>query len=242
MPAYNHTTWQRLFGQPSDRVLLVPGTGPTFYIVSRPGAQVTLVEQQVFTAAMAQARTAIHRAYAITILRIAGTPAGVGAVPAHFDQLLDYCFRPGAAAGATRLTVRDNLVRIRNGLWGHDVQIVDSNPNRGGIASGYVRCSYSEIFRTRDAAREQSFAGRIHIRFGAYNAANTPVNQRNAATTIVHEATHKFCGARDWIYNGGGFQGHAAFAAIGVVPPLPAMTNAEGLNNADSYAEFVMAL
>lgn len=245
MPAYYHTGWQRAVGTASDRVQLLPATGPAFYLVSRPGGAVSAVENQVFTAAMDQARTAVHRAYGIVVARLAGTPAGAGVVPAHFDQLLEYCFRPGAIAAtitATRTRVRDNLVRIRNGLWTPGLQIVDSNVNRGGAASGYVRCSYSELFRLRDANREQSFGGRIHIRFGNYNTANTPVNQRNAATVIVHEATHKFCGARDWTYNGGGFAGYAAFVAMGAAPPLPALTNAQGLNNADSYAELVMAM
>ncbi|MCX6598929.1 MAG: hypothetical protein NTV70_21460 [Acidobacteria bacterium] len=245
MPPYTHTLTQRLFGQPSDLVQLNPGHGPQFGLVSRPGGHVTLVEQQVFTAGMNIARTGLDRAYGIITMRIAGTPAGAGIVPANFDHLLQYCFRPGAVVAtiqATMATVRNNLQRIRLGLWSPQLQIIDSNPNRGGVASGYVRCSYSELFRMRDAAREQSFAGRIHIRFATYNAANTPANQRGAGMTMVHEGAHKFCGCRDWLYNGGGFGAYAGMIALGLAPAIPALTNAQGLNNADSYAEFVLNL
>lgn len=134
MPRYYHTAWQRRFGQASDRVQLHPATGPAFYLVSRPGGAVTLVETQVFTAAMDQARAAVNRAYGVVVARIGGAPDGAGIVPAHCDQLMEYCFRPGPAVPAitaTLTTVRDNLVRIRNGLWTPGVQLVDSNPNRG---------------------------------------------------------------------------------------------------------------
>lgn len=245
MPPYFHTAWQRVAGNPSDRVALQPATGPAFSLVSRPGGQVTLTETQVFTVAMNIARTELDRTAAIIGMRLSGNPIGVGLVHANFGHHLEYCFRPGPAAPTianTLSAVRDYLNRIRVGVWGADVQIVDSSPTRGNGGSGYVRCSYSELLRLRDPARELNFAGRIHIRFGAYNAANTPVNQRNAGTTIVHEAAHKFCGARDWLYNGGGSAGYVAMLGIGIVPALPVLTNQQALNNADSYAEFVMAM
>jgi hypothetical protein len=242
---YFHTGWQRRFGDASDRVVINPASGPAFSVVSRPGALVTVVEGQVFGAAMNIARLAADRAYAIVSMRIAGTPPGVGIVPATFAAHLHYCFRTGAVPlmiAATLNAVRGNIDRLRTGLWSRDLQIVDSNPNRGGIASGYVRGNFSELFQRRDAGREMGFAGRIHLRFGAYNAANTAVNQQNAAITIVHEATHKFCGARDWLYNAGGSAAYIALLAMGALPPLPPLTNHQALNNADSYAEFVMAM
>ena len=117
-------------------------------------------------------------------------------------------------------TVRDNLNRIESGLWTPDLQIVDSNPNRGGNASGYVRCSYSEMFRTADADRERSTGGRIHIRFATYGATNTVANQQNCGITIVHEAAHKFCGSRDWQYNAEGVAGYfATIATLGMWRP-----------------------
>lgn len=245
MTPYNHTRTQQVFGTPSLRVQLNPATGPGFWLVSRPGGQITQTEQDVFTAAMAYGRTRLDRAYAITTMRIAGTPPGAGIVPANFGNVLEYCFRPGAAAAtinSTLTTVRDNINRIKMGLWTPELQIVDSNPNRGGHASGYVRCSYSELFRTRDADRERSTGGRIHIRFATYNAANSAPNQQNCGITIVHEAAHKFCGCRDWHYIAEGVGGYLALIAMGAAPHLPAMTNQEALNNADSYAAFVAHL
>jgi len=241
MVAYNHTTWQRVFGNPSDSVLLAPATGPAFSLVSRPGGAIGLVENQVFTAAVNIARAALDRAYAILNLVIVGTPPGVGLVPADFDRHFEYCFRVGAAPVASWQTVRDNLVRIRNGLWSPALQIVDKNPNRAGAAVGYVRCAWSEAVRFADEAREVSFAGRIHVRFGSYNAANTAANQNGAASTIAHEATHKFTGARDWAYIGGGSIGWRAMPP-GTPLPFGNLTNAQALNNADSYSELAMAM
>jgi hypothetical protein len=239
---YNHTRTQQLFGTPSQRVQLNPVAGPAFWLVSRPGGQITQTEQDVFRAALAYGRTRLDRAYAVISMRIAGTPPGAGIVPANFGTVLEYCFRPGAVAAtitATLTTVRDNLNRVKTGLWTSDLQIVDSNPNRGGAASGYVRCSYSELFRTADAGRERSAGGRIHIRFTTYNAANSLANQQNCGITTVHEAAHKFCGCRDWHYIAEGVGAHLALIAMNLAPPLPAMTNQEALNNADSYAAFV---
>lgn len=247
MTPYNHTRTQRVFGSPSQRIQLNPATGPAFWLVSRPGAvTITATEQAVFTAAMAYGRTRLERAYQVISMRIGGTPPGAGIVPANFAAVLEYCFRPGAVAAtitSTMTTVRDNLNRIKTGLWTPDLQIVDSNPNRGGAASGYVRCSYSEMFRTADADRERATSGRIHIRFATYGGANMVPNQQNCGITIVHEAAHKFCGCRDWQYIAEGITGYfATIAAMGVAGPLPAMTNHEALNNADSYAAFVATI
>jgi hypothetical protein len=191
---------------------------------------------------MAYGRTRLERAYAVMSMRIAGTPPGTGIVPANFATIFEYCFRPGAVAAtinSTMTTVRDNLNRIKIGLWTPELQIVDSNPNRGGAASGYVRCAYSEAVRTADADRERNNAGRIHIRFATYGGANTVPNQQNCGITIGHEAAHKFCGCRDRQYIAEGVTGYLeTIRVMGVAPPLPAMSNHEALNNADSYAAF----
>jgi hypothetical protein len=245
MVQYNHTAWQRLFGQPSDSVLVNPGVGPPFHLVSRPGGAVTVAERQVFSAAMSLARPALDHARTILDARLAGTLPGAGLVPAQFDHFVDYCFRPAAGAlawTATLNTARANVIRIRNGLWAVGVQIVDLNPNRGGAASGYVRASTSEAVKQRDPAREMSFSGRIHVNFHRYAALNDPINHRNAATTIVHEATHKFCGARDWQNLGGGSKPYLDMIALGLPPVITALANDRALNNADSYAEFVMKM
>jgi len=248
MVAYNHTKWQEISGEASDKVTLNPARGPAFDLVSRPGAQVNLIERQVFTAAVTQSRNALDRVHGIVLMRLANTPLGTGIVPADFDHMLDYCFRPAATAVARRQTliaVRDNLVKIRNGLWTPSLQIVDKNPNRAGNASGYVRQNFVELVRRRNVARPLGFTGRIHMRFSLVNTGNTPVNQATAALTITHEAAHKFTGARDWIYNAGGSIGYIAILGLALGGPIAALaplTNAEGINNADSYAEFVHAM
>ena len=243
MATYNHTKWQRVFGSPSDSVVLNPAAGPAFNLVSRPGATVSLIENQVFTAAMELARAALDRAILLLDARIPG--AAAPPLPANFENLADYCFWPGniEPLRTNRLaTVRANVQRIRVGLTSAGLQIVDSNPNRGGAASGYVRTTVGEALRPgTDPATEKPFVGRIHVRFATVNTGNTPVNQQMAAFTIVHEASHRFCGTRDWGYNGGGSAGYFALLALGPAA-IPHLATDQALNNADSYAEFVMRM
>jgi hypothetical protein len=245
MVDYNHTLKQAVFGTPSDRVQLIPMQGPAFYLVSRPGARVSLVERQVFTSAMNIARTKLNQVHTLVVQRIGGALPGGGIVPPVFDNLLEYCFRHGGAAllQPTLTRIRLNLERMRTGLSDPDTQIVDTNPawrNAGG-ASGYVSCAFSERFRSDDPHRERSSTGRIHVRFSAYNSVFDPVNSRNAAHTIIHEASHKFCGTRDWVSIANS-TGYFAMVAQGLNVPMQPLLHDQALNNAYSYEEFVAAM
>jgi hypothetical protein len=76
-----------------------------------------------------------------------------------------------------------------------------------------------------------------------------------AAGNLIHEATHRFIGTRDWAYaiNFDMISYESTYTALGMRPPPPPksvnsikawydMTVPEALNNADSYAGFVMHL
>jgi hypothetical protein len=99
---------------------------------------------------------------------------------------------------------------------------------------------YSELFRARDPARPATFTGRIHVDFGRIARQDADGN----AALIIHEAAHKFLGARDWCYlpSNDGMKALAeGFQELGVAltGPFWNLTNQQGLNNADSYPGYV---
>lgn len=66
--------------------------------------------------------------------------------------------------------------------------------------------------------------GHIHLNYDKMKSKS----DKDVITTIIHEATHRFCGTCDFAY---GFQ-----------PKYQNLTDAERLNNADSHALFCMAV
>jgi hypothetical protein len=228
--------------------LLLPATGAPYTLTARPHAVINPVEAAVMTAAMNTARVKLLAAIAITQAVVGGTAEGHGIVPVGFGALLEYAFRPGPLPANMLNAANAALVglqQINTGLNAATLEVVDSNPRRGGIASGYVRMTVRELFRRADPARPRDNVGRIHIRLATYGGAATPVNINNAASTLVHEASHKFSGTRDWGYMAEGAAGYMGMVAMGMVPALgggAVLTNPQGLNNADSYAAFVMSM
>lgn len=116
--------------------------------------------------------------------------------------------------------VRARLISISKGL-GQPLRIVDlSIPTHvenaihtvlgQGVTSGYLRGG--EVVRR---GRQQA-PGRIHVDFGQLGQTH------NLARTIVHEASHKYCGTEDHGYH----------------PNLAQLSNVNAKNNADSYAYF----
>jgi hypothetical protein len=227
---------------------LNPVTGAPYMLTPRPDGAVTVTEAAVMTAAMNSARVALARVIGITQAASLGAVEGAGVVPVGFGALLEYAFRPGPLAANVANTVAAALVglqQINIGLNHALLEIVDSNPRRGGLASGYVRMTVRELFRRADPARPRNNEGRIHIRLATYGAAVTAANINNAASTLVHEASHKFSGTRDWGYMAEGAAGYLAMVALGMPPVLgggAVLTNPQGLNNADSFAAFVMSM
>jgi hypothetical protein len=231
-----------------DISILQPVNGPPYRLLSRRGARIAPTEGTVMASAMNTARLKLNNAIAITQARINGAVEGAGVVPVGFGALLEYAFRPGANAATVATTLNAVLVglqQISAGLNAGDLEIVDSNPNRGGVASGYVRMNISELVTKKDPARPRDNLGRIHIRLATYGAAATAANINGAASTLVHEASHKFVGTRDWGYMAEGAAAYLAMVAMNLPPVLgggAVLTNAEALNNADSYTAFVMAM
>lgn len=88
--------------------------------------------------------------------------------------------------------------------------------------------------------------GRIHINFGSLLDRNSATKIRDAATTLVHEATHRFTGTRDWAYMAEGLEAFVAAKALGTTlamgGEIAALTNLQALNNADSYGKFVVGM
>lgn len=240
MPQYRHTVTQRVFGQPSHRVRVRHA-----WIVSRPGARLGHDIRAKFDAAIPVALASLK--HAIAQVRLARN--GQGTVDG-FLPLLRSCFRvPADAAGAVLqrnlLSVLAVLQATRAGLKTVDLQIVDENPNRGQGAQGYVRMAFSELFRTDDPARPAAFAGRIHMHFAQALRKRDALN----ALVLIHEATHRFAGTRDWSYlpsESGLVELEAELIDAGGRDALRGgffgMTNEQALNNADSHAGFVMMM
>ncbi len=244
MANYYHTVTQRVVGQASDRVRV-----RDFYAVSRPGGTVSAVQGQVLGDSMVLARRRLDEVLSLTRDSRRALRGGSDMdLSVDFLENLKSLFRVAGDASAATIrntieTAYDSLSRVQHGLGTRDIQIVDSNPNRGGVASGYVRMAYREILRRRDAERQVSFGGRVHFRFALLRAGD----ESKVAHVIIHEAAHKFAGARDWCYlpsESGMVAMENDMRGIGV-PSQGAwydMTNIQALNNADSYAGFVMQM
>lgn len=228
-----------------------------FYAVSRPDGVVTEEQQAVLGAAMTIALQRLNRM--IDYLAVHDI-ANAGNLPANFVRALQVYFRladpPPAGAAMARILgqIRGNLVAIRDGLLTRNIEIVANAATKKGVdmsrCAGYVAMKWTEAFRFKDATRPATFSGRIHIRFANVREGNEVL----CAGTLVHEASHRFNGARDWSYlpvdtandmlayedDYIARMGRANGLRALHVAPFYAMTAPQALNNADSFAGFAM--
>jgi hypothetical protein len=152
------------------------------------------------------------------------------------------------------LTLTQNLAALRRHLDSPDVtfKAVEVGPETSDAAAYVQRGMVDVIWDLTFGAnpsRPADFYGPIFLRFDQLGTTAT------AAANVIHEATHRYLGTRDWAYlpNYDMLDYETSYANYGVPPPRPPksvnalkawydMSFDEGLNNADSYAGFVMHL
>lgn len=150
--------------------------------------------------------------------------------------------------------VMDNLAELNREVQSFELLLSPVvNSDATADAAAYVQRSIPDALKdalsTPNPAKRASFYGPLFLRFDRLNPVGT------AAGNLIHEATHRHLGTRDWAYavqfDMMGYE--KAYRDMGINPPAPPksvnsikawydMTVDEALNNADSYAGFVMHL
>jgi hypothetical protein len=132
------------------------------------------------------------------------------------DSALFVHFKLGSGAKTTLPTITANVTAILNGI-STGLTISDVNERSGVGTLGYV-------VTTTDNLGNVVKRGSIHIEFNLLKQALRPV----VSMTIIHEASHKFCGTKDHAY--------------AYDPDYKRLTKAQAADNADSYAYFCWSL
>ncbi|MHB1304693.1 MAG: hypothetical protein ACYCZB_14650 [Acidiphilium sp.] len=164
-------------------------------------------------------------------------------------QVFDYYFCMNGEPTSTDVTiVRETLTLIANGLNGQDLNVKVSSGNDGTI--GYVNRRTSQVGSVKKlfgkkastpgtvlakddggnlaGGSGKAFRGDIHI-----GRSRLDTGPELSAKTIIHEASHKFASTADFGEKGYTYDDDGLFRE-------PGLTHAEALNNAESYARFVM--
>jgi hypothetical protein len=158
----------------------------------------------------------------------------------------DYYFVCGGAPPATGDfdAIRTTLTATSNGLFGGGLNL---KVTMAGSANGYVnkhdsRFGIGDKIRSRVGGPKERWTPGVDFRDH-----NRPTHRGDihldsdridegpelAAKTVIHEATHKFSSTADF-----GDKGYTD-STTGLFD-APGLTHAEALNNAESYARFVM--
>lgn len=202
---------------------------PTLTATSRHPISMGAGKQAQVQAAVTAAQTMVQRALvncgqALTLMAVPGNDAydlGPNFTNAFRTRFGISVNDMPVLVEPTLLYIGPPLVKISNGLnaplelvdlsVGTQVANVFKKIAHHGTTGGYVRGG--GMVRLYSAAQAP---GRIHIDFGKL------ANTNDVARTIVHEASHKFCGTQDHAYH----------------PNLGTLSNVNAKNNADSYAYF----
>lgn len=113
--------------------------------------------------------------------------------------------------------------------WGY----VNKHDNRFGVADklrsrfGSAKSGWTPGVDVRDS-NKLTHRGAIHL-----DTARLDTGPELSAKTLIHEATHKFASCADFGEKGYTYDEDGTFRA-------PGLTHAEALNNAESYARFVV--
>lgn len=164
-------------------------------------------EQFLLASAHRKAVEAVKFADAV----LAGTKTSGVLDPALFAH-----FRLGSGQKTTLPTIAANVTAILNGI-STGLTISDVNERSGVGTLGFVAV-------TTDNLGNVIKRGSIHVEFNLLKQALRPV----VSMTIIHEASHKFCGTKDHAY--------------AYDPQYKRLTRAEAADNADSYAYFCWSL
>lgn len=160
-------------------------------------------------------------------------------------QIYDYYFVAGGAppSGTDFDIIRTTLTLTSNGLFGTGLNL---KVTMAGSAMGYVnkhdsRWGLAEKLRSKFgkpkkgwtqgvdfASGTKTHRGDIHL-----DSDRLDTGPELSAKTVIHEATHKFASTCDFGTKGYTDDDTSEFRA-------PGLTHTEALNNAESYARFVM--
>ncbi len=125
------------------------------------------------------------------------------------------------------------LLLTHNGMFaaGLKVKISNTAASGGFVTAGYVTRHKNprsdSVLKTR-GNHAGMYSGNIHLH---QSELNTP---RSAVRTIIHEATHRYAGTGDF-----GEQGYTD-GSLSLNFRQAGLTNAQALNNAESYAAFAI--
>jgi hypothetical protein len=192
---------------------------PSFDAVSRPDGDVTVVQQAWLKDTMAAARDRLIKAVSyLADNDVKKNPPD--ALKKYYKIYFRLTDTEMGALGKVHDFVVENLTKMKNGLLSDDLAIVDNADKKFGHSmtgvAGYVRMSKWEIFHKRDPSRPVEFAGRIHLDWDLFRVAvqdsyGNELSEEKVsvlrdkkvgymAATLIHEASHKFTGTRDWSY------------------------------------------
>ncbi|WP_144185456.1 hypothetical protein [Elioraea rosea] len=147
-----------------------------------------------------------------------------------------YFFRTGGGLGQPELDIiRPNLVLIQNGLTqGVSIKITTMKGAAGYVKTHptarkprWTKGTVSLNDSDGSATTKVMYRGDIHV-----GAARLDQGVKLAAKTVVHEASHKFASTADFGKRGYTYD-NGVFVEEGLTPE-------EALNNAESYARFVL--
>jgi hypothetical protein len=161
-------------------------------------------------------------------------------------QVLDYYFVCGGTpiSSGDFTVIRTTLQMTSNGLFGTGLNL---KVTMAGDAMGYVnkhdsRFGISDKLRAKFGKSKSGWTPGVDIRDNNVRTHRGDIHLDSdrldtgpelSAKTVIHEATHKFASTADFGTKGYTNDDDGLFRAAG-------LTHAEALNNAESYARFVM--
>lgn len=170
---------------------------------------------------------------------------GSTALTENQRAIMDYYFVFGGDPPSTNdfKVIQATLTMTANGLMGEKLNL---KITEGGDAYGYVnkhdsRFGLKEKLRSGLGLKKSRWTPGIDYRSGTLtrrgdihlDTDRLETGPELSAKTIIHEATHKFASTADFGEKGYTDDDTGAFRA-------PGLKHAEALNNAESYARFVM--
>ncbi|MEI7869626.1 MAG: hypothetical protein WCI11_17200 [Candidatus Methylumidiphilus sp.] len=159
-----------------------------------------------------------------------------------------------AVYNAAARTVMANLNELNIELQSNEltlspVVLTDATADAAAYVMRHIPDALKDAVFGDNPLKRASFYGAIHLRFDKLHPVGT------AAGNLIHEGTHRFLGTRDWSYavNFDMIGYEETHRNMGIEPPTPPksvnsikawyeMSVSEALNNADSYAGFVIHL
>lgn len=158
---------------------------------------------------------------------------GVFALSVDQLQYFDYYFVCGGnpPSNSDFIIVQQTLLAINNGLFSQGLGIKVTNQ---GDSMGYVNLHTGKKTKKDWVAGRSMRTGNLVQRGNIHVDSNRlDTGPELSAKTVIHEASHRFASTGDFGEKGYTYDDSGLFRDVG-------LTHAEALNNAESYARFVM--